>query len=315
METTILGRTGMKVSRLGIGLAEIGVQNMEEIADVGHLLNSALDSGINFLDTAACYGISEELIGRTVAHRRNEYYLATKCGHSTDPDTGRVYRDAFNSPESWTAGIIEASIDRSLKRMNVDHLDLVQLHSCSLDVLKEGEVIEAIVKAKDAGKTRFIGYSGDNEAAMFAINTDLFDTLQTSFNLVEQHAKSKLFEIAVAYNMGVIAKRPIANGAWGVDTTPIVNFKSGYADEYFRRARLMIEGGPIPDAPSDRIELALGFVLAHSVVHTAIVGTTNLSHLQTNIAMVESQTYLSDNTLNELYRRFNDLGEEWYQLG
>jgi len=277
VKTTILGRTGLKVSRLGIGLAEIGMQNVKEIADVGHLLNSALDSGINFLDTSACYGIS--------------------------------------SSESWTAKAIENSIDRSLKRMNVDHLDLVQLHSCSLDVLKEGEVIEAIVKAKDAGKTRFIGYSGDNEAAMFAINTDLFDTLQTSFNLVEQHAKSKLFEIAVAYNMGVIAKRPIANGAWGVDTTPIVNFKSGYADEYFRRARLMIEGGPIPDAPSDRIELALGFVLAHSVVHTAIVGTTNLSHLQTNIAMVESQTYLSDNTLNELYRRFNDLGEEWYQLG
>ena len=311
METTILGRTGMKVSRLGIGLAEIGVQNMEEIADVGHLLNSALDSGINFLDTAACYGISEELIGRTVAHRRNEYYLATKCGHSTDPDTGRV----ISSSESWTAEIIEASIDRSLKRMNVDHLDLVQLHSCSLDVLKQGEVIEAIVKAKDKGKTRFIGYSGDNEAAIFAINTDLFDTLQTSFNLVEQHAKSKLFEIAVAHKMGVIAKRPIANGAWGSKGSPVVNFKSGYADEYFRRAQLMMEGGPIPDAPADRIELALGFVLAHSVVHTAIVGTTNLSHLQSNIAMVESQNFLSENALNELYRRFNELGEDWYQLG
>jgi aryl-alcohol dehydrogenase-like predicted oxidoreductase len=314
MDTTVLGRTGMKVSRLGIGLAEIGVQNME-VADVGHLLNSALDSGINFLDTAACYGISEEVIGRTVAHRRNEYYLATKCGHSTDPDTGRMYRDAFNSPESWTAEIIEDSIDRSLKRMNVDHVDLVQLHSCSLDVLKQGEVIEAIVKARDKGKTRFIGYSGDNDAAMFAITTNLFDTLQTSFNLVEQHAKSKLFDIAVAHEMGVIAKRPIANGAWGSKGSPVVNFLSGYADEYFRRAQLMMEGGPIPSAPSDRIELALGFVLAHSAVHTAIVGTTNLSHLQSNIAMVESQNFLSENALNELYRRFNELGEDWYQLG
>ena len=309
MDTTVLGRTGMKISRLGIGLAEIGVQN--EVSDVGHLLNSALDSGINFLDTSACYGISEELIGRTVAHRRNEYYLATKCGHVIDPDTGRV----ISSSESWTAKTIEDSIDRSLKRMNVDHLDLVQLHSCSLDVLKQGEVIEAIVKAKDKGKTRFIGYSGDNEAAIFAINTDLFDTLQTSFNLVEQHAKSKLFEIAVAHKMGVIAKRPIANGAWGSKSSPVVNFLSGYADEYFRRAQLMMEGGPIPNAPADRIELALGFVLAHSAVHTAIVGTTNLSHLQSNIAMVESQNFLGENALNELYRRFNELGEDWYQLG
>ena len=299
METTILGRTGLQISRLGMGLAEIGRLTMQEVADVEHLVNSALDSGINFLDTAACYGISEELIGRTVSHRRNEYSLATKCGHITGSYTG----------EAWTAKTIEDSIDRSLELMNTDYLDLVQLHSCSIDILKKGEVIEALVRARDSGKTRFIGYSGDNEDAVYAINTGVFDTLQTSFNLVEQHARSKLFEIAAANNMGVIAKRPIANGAWGPESSP-----STYADEYFRRAKLMIEGGPISDATSDRIELALGFVLAHSAVNTAIVGTRNLRHLQSNISMAESQNYLSDKAVDELVRRFNNLDDGWYQL-
>ena len=299
MEITTLGRTGLKVSRLGMGLAEIGRLSIQEVAEVEHLINSALDSGINFLDTAACYGISEELIGQTVSHRRTEYSLATKCGHVTGSSTG----------EAWTTKTITDSIDRSLERMNTDYLDLVQLHSCSIDILKNGEVIDAIVKAKDSGKTRFIGYSGDNEDAVFAINTGVFDTLQTSFNLVEQHARSKLFEIAIANNMGIIAKRPIANGAWGSTDSP-----SAYADEYFRRAKLMIEGGSIPDSTSNPIELALGFVLAHSSVNTSIVGTRNLSHLQSNISMAESQDYLSDNAVSELVRRFDDLGEGWYQL-
>jgi aryl-alcohol dehydrogenase-like predicted oxidoreductase len=109
--------------------------------------------------------------------------------------------------------------------------------------------------------------------------------------------------------MGIIAKRPIANGAWGPEASP-----SAYADEYFRRAKLMIEGGPISDATSDRIELALGFVLAHSAVNTAIVGTRNLRHLQSNISMAESQNYLSDKAVDELVRRFNNLDDGWYQL-
>ena len=76
----------------------------------------------------------------------------------------------------------------------------------------------------------------------------------------------------------------------------------------------MIEVGPIPDATSDRIELALGFVLAHSAVNTAIVGTRNLRHLQSNISMAESQNYLSDKAVDELVRRFNNLDDGWYQL-
>ena len=177
MDMNILGNTGLQVSRLGIGLAEIGVQiTHEEGSEAARVLNIALDNGINFLDTAGCYGISEELIGNSISHRRDEYILATKCGHATGDYQG----------ESWTAQTIRDSVDRSLERMKTDYLDLVQLHSCSVDILKRGEVTEALLDAQRIGKTRFVGFSGDNESANWAIDSGLFDTLQTTFNLVDQ---------------------------------------------------------------------------------------------------------------------------------
>ena len=269
-----LGNTGLQVSRLGAGLAEIGYGlTFNDVAQAGQVLNAALDGGINFLDTAACYSISEELIGRTVAHRRDEFVLVTKAGHITGGYDG----------EEWTAQTITDSIERSMLRMKTDYLDIVQLHSCGVDVLERGEVIEALQAAKRAGKTRFIGYSGDNEAAVWVVNSGLFDTLQTSFSLVDQRARTQLFPQAVAKNMGIIAKRPIANAVWGADKSP-----SSYADQYFARAKTMMAQGPLPGAPENRIMLALGFTLAHKAVDTAIVGTHNPAHMQANIRWLEN---------------------------
>lgn len=301
MQKQTLGKTGLDVSRLGVGLAEIGYQlSFAEEDRAAQVLNSALDAGINFLDTSACYGISEELIGRTVAHRRQEYVLATKCGHVTGGYEG----------DEWTAQTVSDSIDRSLKRLQTDHLDLVQLHSCGVDILEKGEVIEALQAARDAGKTRFIGYSGDNEAARWAVDSGLFDTLQTSFNLVEQHARTKLFGPAKAQGMGIIVKRPIANGAWGAAQSP-----SDYAAEYFRRAQAMSAEGSIKGAPDDRILLALGFTFAHPEVDTAIVGTQNPAHMQANIQMVENELPIDRAAVAELHQRFERLGQGWYQRG
>jgi aryl-alcohol dehydrogenase-like predicted oxidoreductase len=115
METVALGSTGIQVTRLGIGLSEIGSTPLE-VSVVDKLLNTGLDAGINFLDTAACYGNSEELVGMTVAHRRSEYTLASKCGHVAGGYEG----------EAWTPQLITDSIDRSLTRMKTDYVDLMQ---------------------------------------------------------------------------------------------------------------------------------------------------------------------------------------------
>ena len=301
MEKRQLGRTDLTISRLGAGLAEIGFElTLAEEAQAAQVLNTALDSGINFLDTAACYDISEEVIGRTIAHRRHEYILSTKCGHVTGSYEG----------EPWTAQTVRDSIERSLKRMRTDHVDVVHLHSCDLEVLERGKVIQELQEAKQAGKTRYIGYSGDNEAAVWAVESGLFDTLQTSFNLVDQQARTRLFARAEERGMGLIAKRPIANAAWGAEASP-----SGYAAEYYRRAQAMAREGPIPGAPDDPILLALGFVLAHQAVDTAIVGTSDPEHMEANIRLIEEELPIAGEVVEELHRRFDELGEGWSQEG
>ena len=301
METRTLGNTGLKISRLGVGLARIGAElTMADVDEAGQVLDRALDVGINFLDTAGCYGAAEEMVGRTIAHRRDEYVLATKCGHATGDLSG----------QPWTAQTIKGSVARSLARMKTDHLDLLQLHSCGLEVLQQGEVIEALLEAKRSGQTRFIGYSGDNEAALWAVESGLFDTLQTSYNVADQHARTRLFGPARAKGMGIIVKRPVANGAWGAQRSPYA-----YASEYFRRAQLMAQAGPIPGAPDDRILVATGFVFAHPDVDTAIVGTRNPSHMKANIEMFENRLPIPTEVVEELRRRFDQVEDNWLQLG
>ncbi len=297
MDKRQLGKTDMQVSRLGAGLSEIGYGGVSESV-AAEVLNTALDQGINFLDTAACYDVSEELVGKTVAHRRAEYYLATKAGHVAGGYQG----------VEWSAQTIRDSIDRSLKRMKTDYLDLVQLHSCELETLQRGEAITALQEAKAAGKTRYIGYSGDNEAALWAVESGLFDTLQTSFNLVDQGARYKLFDKASAQGMGVIIKRPIANSAWGADSNP-----SAYASQYFERAKQLRALGPLPQEPDNRILLALGFTFAHDAVDVAIVGTKRPHYMRSNVDLLKGLP-IPEATILELHKRFDTLGADWPQL-
>jgi aryl-alcohol dehydrogenase-like predicted oxidoreductase len=301
MEKRKLGRTGLEVTRLGIGLAEIGFDlAAEEKRSAEKVLNTALDRGITFLDTAACYNDSEELIGRAVSSRRDEFVLATKCGHVTGGYEG----------EPWTAATIRDSIERSLRRLKTDRLDLVQLHSCDVEVLEKGEVIEALEKAREEGKTRFVGYSGDNEAALWAVRSARFDTLQTSFNLVDQKARYELLGEASRRGMGIITKRPIANAAWGAERSP-----KEYADQYFERGRQMAAEGPVQGFDGDRILLAMGFVAAHPEVDTMIIGTRNPEHLLRNIARFSEELPVSAEAVEDLHRRFDRLGADWPQLG
>jgi aryl-alcohol dehydrogenase-like predicted oxidoreductase len=300
MEMRKFGNTDMVISRLGVGMSEIGfVLTLAEDKQASAVLNSALDAGVNFLDTSACYDVSEEQLGRAVSHRRRDYYLATKAGHVAGGYEG----------EEWTAQTITDSIDRSLHRMKTDYIDLLQLHTCGVDVLEKGEALQAVQDAKQAGKVRYIGYSGDNEAAAWAVDSGQFDSLQTSFNLVEQKARYGLLQAAKAQGMGVIIKRPIGNGAWGAPKSP-----SDYADQYWERAQVLEQMGPIPGSPDNRILLALGFTLAHSEIDTAIVGTQNPAHMQANLRWVEEELPIATEAVAELHRRYDEVGREWVQL-
>ena len=307
MEATTFGKTGLEICRLGIGLGEIGFNlTRDDENQAARVINSALDAGINFLDTAACYGISEELVGKTVSHRRSDFVLATKAGHYLPRRQG----------EDWTYDVVAESIDRSLRLMNTDYLDVVQLHSCTVEVLERGDVTRALQDAKAAGKTRFIGYSGDNESAEWAVNSGQFDTLQTSFNLVDQGARRKILPSAEAKSMGIIIKRPIGNAVWGApqDPRPYAHIPE-YTAEYYRRARVLQREGPLPAEPDDRILLAMGFTFGHPEVDVAIIGTQRPEHMLSNIDMVSNRLPIEQETVEELHDRYDRLEENWEQCG
>ena len=174
------------------------------------------------------------------------------------------------------------SLDRSLERLQTETVDLLQLHSCSMDILKQGDVISFLQRAKAAGKTRFIGYSGDNEAAFYAATCGAFDTLQTSVNIADQMVIDKTLPAAVENNIGVIAKRPIANAAWTSGDTPPAN---AYAHDYWERLRALeysFLSGP------DAVRKALRFTLALPGVCTAIVGTQNPDRWAQNAALLDA---------------------------
>ena len=306
MRKNILGNTKIKVSQLGIGLSEIGSElSINDDRKASELLNFALDNGINFLYTASCYGVSEELIGKTVSHRRHEYYIASKAGHANGNLNGN----------DWSYETIKDSIDRSLDRLKIEYLDLIQLHSCDVNTLKDGECITAVQDAQKEGKVRFIGYSGDNDAAHWAVNSKIFSTLQTSFNLVEQHARTTgLLEKAKNNNMGVIIKRPIAGGSWNRASSKNSKQKiRTYDDPYLQRAISMRGLGEIKNESENGILTSMGYTLQNPNVDVMIIGTKNINHLRNNLRMIDKELPIEENVIAELNKRFEFLDNNWHQ--
>jgi len=270
MQRRKLGKTDIEASVLGFGGSEIGYQRVSG-RTVATLLGSALDAGLNVVDTAECYDDSEVLIGKALGARRRDYYLFTKCGHAGG--WGRA---------DWRPDGLLKSIERSLKRLETDYLDLIQLHSCSLAELKKGDVITALERARERGWTRYIGYSGDGAAARYAVECGRFDTLQTSVSIADQEALELTLPLARERAMGVIAKRPIANVAWRYRRKP----ESYYADYWMRLRALeypFLEGVQNADTA---VATALRFTLSVPGVHTAIVGTTKPERWQENAALL-----------------------------
>jgi len=287
MEKRRLGKTDMDVSVLGFGGSEIGYEKASP-ETVGELLNSALDAGLNVIDTAECYHKSEELIGEAVSNRRNEFYLFTKCGHP----------HGFGERADWSKDSILESIQRSLRRLKTDKVDIVQLHSCSEAELRRGEAIEALQTARERGYTRYIGYSGDSHAARFAVEAGVFDTLQTSINIADQEALELTLPLAREKQMGVIAKRPVANAAWKTGHRPI----DSYQHEYWERLR-KLDYDFLNDDLEKSISIALRFTLSAPGVHTAIVGTTKPDRWIQNAKLLEASPLEK--------RIFNEIRERW----
>jgi len=273
MQKRILGRTGLEVTPLGYGSMGLrgpktwGVRVVsDEAADA--FLNRVLDAGINFIDTSPDYGLSEVRIGRYIASRRSEYYLATKCGC-----VYTQHEDRLEIDHVWQADVIRRNLETSLKRLQTDHIDVLQFHGGDAATLEQQGLIDLLLDFKSQGLVRLIGVSSSlpNLPGMIALG--VFDTFQIPFScLAPQH--QSLIAQAAESGAGIIIRGGIAQGG------PDAEIQRPALNEVWSQARLE----ELLPAGMSRAELILRHTFGQPWRHTTIVGTCNSDHLAENLA-------------------------------
>ncbi|MET3951625.1 aldo/keto reductase [Arthrobacter sp. UYEF36] len=259
------GTTPLQVSALGFGAGHIGYDGVTE-GEAHALLDRALDLGINFIDTARGYGLSEERIGRWLPAHRDEVVLSTKVGYGVVGAT------------DWSAAAVTCGVDEALQTLGTDVIDVVFLHSCPLTVLERGDAVEALLSCVEAGKVRVPGYSGENEALAWAAGAGVFGAVQSSVNLADQRSLREVLPEASRRGLGVVAKRPLANAPWRHSERPV----GAYGETYWQRLRKL---GLEPES-DDWQGTALRFSAFTPGVSTAIVGTSRAVNLEAAAAAV-----------------------------
>ena len=282
LSMSILGRTGLEVSRLGYGTA-IG-KHLDEVA-WGRLLNDVLDSGINFIDTANDYGVgwglpAEGVIGRHISSRRSEFFLATKCG--CPPGDGE--RPNWGGEHIWTRENAFRGLHESLKRLNTDYIDVMQYHNPSVEEVQEGGLVEALTDMRQEGKVRWLGISTTLPHLPTFLSWGIFDTFQIPYSALERDHENWITKSAQA-GVGIIVRGGVAQGDPSAGPTATTTFGGGSEDKWrkFKEANL----DDLLDENETRTSLILRYTLSHPNADTNIVGTSNPDHLKENLAAID----------------------------
>ena len=268
-----LGLTGLEVTQLGFGSMGIrgprtwGVRVATE-EDADSILNAVLDAGINFIDTSPDSGISEQRIGQYISSRRNEFYLATKCGC-----VYTQHEDHLEINHVWTKDVIQRNIENSLRRLRTDYVDVLQFHGGDAESLQREGLIELLIDLRDQGIVRFIGASNSLPHLSPLIDLDVFDTFQIPYScLAPKH--HDVISRAAESGAGIIIRGGIAHGG------PDAEIQRPTLNDVWTRAKL---DEVLPDGMK-RAELILRATLTHPDCHTTIVGTCSPAHLAENLA-------------------------------
>jgi len=292
IETRTLGRTGVDVSILGYGAMELRGQPRGpaiEDDEAGRLLNAVLDGGINLIDTSIDYGRSEELIGSYLAHRRDEYFLASKCGcllGPPDPSATPPF------PHDYRADNIRAGTEQSLRRLGTDRLDLLQVHmSPSRSQMEADHTIEMMQTLRDEGKVRFIGMSGIRPNLVDHLAMGVFDVFQIPYSAVQREHED-LISGAAAAGAGTLIRGGAARGGPSEDK----EWSQGPLGLAVGEGQRRWESSGIDELLGDmtRLEFVLRFTLSHPGLSSTIVGTSKIDHLRTNLALAEKGPLPSD---------------------
>ena len=222
MKKRILGKTGFVISEISIGTWQVGGKWGEDFnhTNADRILNTAVDNGINFIDTADVYGDgeSEKAVGRLVNSRSERLYVATKCGRKLSPHEDKAYQPAA----------LRKFVEDSLKRMHLEVIDLIQLHCPPTETYNRPEIFELFDTLKKEGKILNLGVSVEKvEEALKAIEYDNVTTIQIIFNMFRQRPAEDLFAKAAKKNVGIIARVPLASGLLTGKFSPSTTFSSG----------------------------------------------------------------------------------------
>jgi aryl-alcohol dehydrogenase-like predicted oxidoreductase len=289
---TVLGRTGLEVTKLGYGAMELrgggdrlGLAQPVDPAEAGKLLNAVLDAGINFVDTSPDYGVSEDLIGEHLSGRRDEFYLASKCGCVVDPgDPG----PPGPREHVFTRENVRTGVERSLRRMKTDHLDLVQFHaSPSRETLEGNNSVAELIDLRSEGKIRFLGMSGTLPHLPDHIAMGVFDAFQIPYSAVERDHEMVISDAARA-GAGTIIRGGVARGMPAAPDEYFERLPEAFRPILRQRRDRWEEAGldDLLDGAS-RVEFMLRFTITHPDMNTTIVGTANPKHLADNIAAAQ----------------------------
>lgn len=281
IEKRRLGRTGTDVTILGYGAMELRGQPHGPAIDdddAGRLLGEVLDGGITLIDTSIDYGRSEELIGRYLGHRRDEFFLASKCGCLLGPPPAGA-RPPF--PHDYSSANVRAGIDQSLRRLRTDHLDLIQVHmSPSRAQLEAEDTVGTLLSAREQGKVRFIGMSGILPNLPDHIAMGVFDVFQIPYSAVQREHED-LITAAAAAGAGTLIRGGAARGGPAEDK----NWRQGPLGLSLGEGQRRWEASGVDDLLGDmtRVEFVLRFTLSHPALSSTIVGTSKIDHLRANL--------------------------------
>ena len=299
MDTRPLGTTGADVTEVGLGTWKLGGDwgDVAE-ADAREAIEAALDVGVNFLDTADVYGggRSERLVSDVLAERAESPFVATKAGRGLDPHTA----------DRYTEENLRAFVEDSRDRLDVDSLDLLQLHCPPTDVYYNPEVFEALESFREAGLVDHYGVSVERvEEGLKAIEYPGVETVQIIFNPFRQRPAERFLREAARENVGVIVRVPLASGLLTGSLTADTEFPENDHRNFNRHGEAFDVGETFAGVPFERgleavdavsplvpegqsmAQFSLRWILDHEAVTTVIPGSASPEHIRDNVAAAD----------------------------
>lgn len=312
MQYRILGKTGFEVSEVSLGTWQVGGvwgsgfdHNL-----ASELLHKAHDLGVNFIDTADVYeaGESEKAVGKFVNSVSDKIYVATKCGRQINPHVN----------EGYTPKALRGYVEDSLKRLNLDTIDLIQLHCPPTEVYYRPEIFGEFEKLRQEGKIQHLGVSVEKvEEAMKAVEFENVTTIQIIYNIFRQRPQERFFDLAKEKNVGVIARVPLASGLLSGKYNKQTTFKEGDHRHGNRNGEWFDKGETFAGVPfnigleaveqikeivgdsTPLAQIALKWILMNDQISVLIPGATKLSQIESNMRAAQLPS-ISEDQLSEI---------------